>query len=108
MTMEWENGEITPEPLSIIAMDAPVACAVYARDNNLLDKPGWKRFRKIAKSQKKLLRMVNQSKLRLFCTAPKYMYICTDTRSRIKMPFVSIDLLVIPNGRMPPSLKWTK
>ena len=42
VTMEWENGEITPEPLSIIAKDAPVACAIYARDNNLLDTPGWK------------------------------------------------------------------
>ncbi|MEC8171189.1 MAG: reverse transcriptase domain-containing protein, partial [Candidatus Thermoplasmatota archaeon] len=72
--MEWENGEITPEPLSIIAKDAPVACAIYARDNNLLDTPGWKRFRKIAKNQKKLLRMANQAKLRSFRTAPKYMY----------------------------------
>ena len=54
VTMEWENGEITPEPLSIIAKDAPVACAIYARDNNLLDTPGWKRFKRIAKKQKKL------------------------------------------------------
>ncbi|CAJ1934830.1 unnamed protein product [Cylindrotheca closterium] len=45
VTMEWENGEITPEPLSIIGADDPVACAIYARDNNLLDTPGWKRFK---------------------------------------------------------------
>ena len=74
VTMEWENGEITPEPLSVIAKDDPVACAIYARDNNLLELDGWKRFKSIAKKQKKLLRMVNQAKLRSFRTAPKYMY----------------------------------
>src|SRR6056300_1655760 len=74
VTMEWENGEITPEPLSIIGKDDPVACAIYARDNNLLELDGWKRFKSIAKRQKKLLRMVNQAKLRSFRTAPRYMY----------------------------------
>ena len=74
VTMEWENGEITPEPLSIIAKDAPVACAIYARENKLLELPGWRRFKSIAKSQKKLLRLANQAKLRSFRTAKKYMY----------------------------------
>ena len=72
--MEWENGEITPEPLKTIGADDPMACAIYARDNNLLDTPGWRRFKSIAKRQKKLLRMVNQAKLRSFRFAPKYMY----------------------------------
>ena len=40
--VEWENGEITDEPLNIIAEDAPVACAIHAKNNNLLNKPGWK------------------------------------------------------------------
>jgi hypothetical protein len=40
--VEWENGEVTDEPLSIIAADDPVTCAVYARDHNLLSMPGWK------------------------------------------------------------------
>ena len=30
VTMEWENGEITPKPLSVIGKDSPVACAIYA------------------------------------------------------------------------------
>ena len=68
--VEWENGEITTEPLSIIAADDPVSCAVYARDNNLLDVDGWKRFRGIAKRQQKLHHMVNQAKLCSFHTAP--------------------------------------
>ena len=36
VSIEWENGEITDEPLSIIAADDPVTCAIYARENNLL------------------------------------------------------------------------
>jgi hypothetical protein len=39
--VEWETGEITTEPLNIIAADNPVTCALYARDNNLLEEPGW-------------------------------------------------------------------
>jgi hypothetical protein len=38
--MEWENGEITEEPLAIIAADDPVTCAIYAilikKDRNAL------------------------------------------------------------------------
>jgi hypothetical protein len=40
--IEWENGEIITEPLAIIAADDPVTCAIYARDNNLLDLAEWK------------------------------------------------------------------
>ena len=39
--IEWENGEITREPLSIIAADDPVTCAIYAKDNDLLDTATW-------------------------------------------------------------------
>ncbi|KAL7579386.1 hypothetical protein ACA910_014056 [Epithemia clementina (nom. ined.)] len=35
--VEWDTGETTYEPLSIIAKDNPVTCAVYAKENNLLD-----------------------------------------------------------------------
>ena len=72
--MEWENGEVTFEPLSIIAADDPVTCAIYARDHGLLDLPGWKRFKKLAKREKKLLRMANQAKLRSYNTAPRFKY----------------------------------
>ena len=72
--IEWEDGSITTEPLTIIAADDPVTCAIYARDNQLLDLPGWKRFKAIAKRQKKLFRMANQAKLRSFRTSPKFQY----------------------------------
>jgi hypothetical protein len=72
--VEWENGEVSYEPLHTIAADDPVTCAIYAKDNELLDTDGWKRFRRLAKRAKKMLRMVNQSKLRSYKTSKKYMY----------------------------------
>ena len=47
--VEWETGEITFEPLSIIAADDPVICAAYAKENDLLALEGWHRFRSLAK-----------------------------------------------------------
>ena len=35
--MEWEDGSVNPQPLSVIGKDSPVECAQYAPDNNLLD-----------------------------------------------------------------------
>jgi hypothetical protein len=72
--IEWENGETSAEPLKKIAADDPVPCALYAKAKGLLELPGWKQFRGIAKREKKLLRMVNQAKLRSYNTAPKYKY----------------------------------
>jgi len=33
--VEWETGEVTYEPLDIIAADDPITCAVYTRDNDI-------------------------------------------------------------------------
>jgi hypothetical protein len=72
--VDWENGEITSEPLSIIAADDPVTCAIYAQDNGLLELDGWRCFKAIANRQRKFERMVNQAKVRSFQTAPRYKY----------------------------------
>ena len=72
--IEWENGEITWEPVNVIELDDPITLALYARDHNLLDVPGWKRFKKIASNEKKLKRLVRQAKLRSYRTSTKYMY----------------------------------
>ena len=72
--VEWEDGSITYEPLALIAKDDPVSCAIYARDNNLLDVPGWKQFKPIARNQKRLTRMLNQARLKSVRRAPKYKY----------------------------------
>jgi hypothetical protein len=70
--IEKENGETTSEPLQAIAKDDPVTCAIYSKDNGLLDLPGWKQFRSIAKHQKKFNGIVNQGELKLFNNTPKF------------------------------------
>ncbi len=74
--IEWENGGVTSEPLSIIAADDPDTCAIYTRENNLLDLDGWKQFKGIASRDKTLLRMVNQAKIQSYHRTPcnKYGY----------------------------------
>ena len=70
--LEWGDGQVTQEPLSIIAKDDPVTCAVYARENGLLEKERWRQFRGIAKRDKKFFRMVKQAMLRSYRSAPKF------------------------------------
>jgi hypothetical protein len=53
--IEWENGEITSEPLRVVEADDPVTCAIYACDNDLLDQLGWTRFKQIAKRRSLLV-----------------------------------------------------
>ena len=72
--VKWENGEITEAPLSIIAADAPVACAIYAKKMNLLEQPGWKRFKRIARQQGRIFREANKAKLRYHQYKPKFKY----------------------------------
>ena len=72
--VNWETGESTYEPLHIIAADDPVSCAIYAKKNDLLDKEGWKRFKRLARRQKKIVRLMNQAKLHSFRTKPIYMF----------------------------------
>ena len=35
--VEWETGEITAEPLNLIATDDPVTCVFYGNANKLID-----------------------------------------------------------------------
>ena len=35
--VEWESGEVTYEPLTLISKDDPITCAVYAKNHDLLD-----------------------------------------------------------------------
>jgi hypothetical protein len=37
------------QDVKVISADDPVPCAIYERENYLLDKPGWKRFKQMAK-----------------------------------------------------------
>ena len=55
--IEWETGEKTYEPLSILAADDPLTCATCAKENDLLHIEGWKRLRNLAKMDKTLARL---------------------------------------------------
>ncbi|CAB9504848.1 Inherit from COG: U mismatch-specific DNA glycosylase (Partial), partial [Seminavis robusta] len=46
------TGEEEWVQLSSMAKDFPQACAAYASDNNLLDTPGWKRFKRLVDGNK--------------------------------------------------------
>ena len=71
--VEWETGEVAYDPLHTIATDDPVTCAIYAKDNDLLDTEGWIR------------RMVNQSKLQSYKACKKYIYGIEIPRNYAKM-----------------------
>ena len=72
--VEWETGEITEEPLSIIAQDDPVTCAAYAKEHNLLHLPRWNKLEHIAKHEKTLTRAINQTKIRQVRRSATYQF----------------------------------
>ena len=72
--VEWETGEITEEPLSIIATDDPFTCAAYTKRHILLNLPGWRIFRNIARNQKSLTRAINQTKIRQVRRSATYLF----------------------------------
>ena len=72
--VQWEDGSVTRGPLDIFGKDDPVSCAQYAKDNNLLEESGWKRFRHLAKNKKKFKGMVNQARLKSIRRSTVYKY----------------------------------
>ena len=72
--MEWETGEITFEPLPVIAADDPVTCAAYAKQHDLLAVEGWHRFGNLAKKDKVLASAIKQSKIRQVRRSQTYMF----------------------------------
>ena len=50
--VEWETGEKTYEPISVLAADDPVTCASHATENGLSHIDGWKRFKNLSKRDK--------------------------------------------------------
>ena len=65
---KWGDNQRAPQH---IAADDPASCTICRRDHGLLESPSWKRFRSLAKREQKLLRALNQAKLRSHRTAPR-------------------------------------
>ena len=61
--VEWESGEVTYEPLTLISKHDPITCAVYAKKHDLLDTTGWKHLKRYAKTSKRRIRGVKQSRI---------------------------------------------
>ena len=98
--VEWETGEITFEPLSIIAADDPVTCADYAKENDLLALEGWCRFRSLAKRDKGLTRAITQSKIRQVRRSQTYMFGYLIPRNYMEAINLTLKTKIV-NGMMP-------
>ena len=72
--VEWESGEVTYEPLTLISKDDPMTCAVYAKKQDLLDTTGWKHLKRYAKTSKRLIRAVKQSRIRQVRASARYQH----------------------------------
>jgi hypothetical protein len=47
--MRWDDGSESYEQLEMIIKDDPVTLATYAKNHNLLNKPGWNKLKAIAR-----------------------------------------------------------
>ena len=72
--VEWESGEVTYEPLALISKDDPITCAVYAKKHDLLDTTRWKHLKRYAKTSKRLIRAVKQSRIRQVRASAQYQH----------------------------------
>ena len=72
--VEWESGEVTYEPLTLISEDDPITCAVYAKKHDLIDTIGWKHLERYAKTSKRLIRAVKQSRIRQVRASARYQH----------------------------------
>ena len=79
----WETGVILAVPLKQFFEDAPYECVLYAIENNLLEEPGYKRWKWITTMRnifkksfniKYLRRKATKTKLDSFKKTPKYKY----------------------------------
>ena len=72
--VEWESGEVTYEPLTLISKEDPITCAVYARKHDLLDTTGWNHPKRHAKIAKRPIRAVKQSRIHQVRASARYQH----------------------------------
>ena len=96
LLIEWETGEMTWEPLSYIIASDLYMCAVYAKEYDLLNTPGWKLLKRHVRTASRLVGTLNKSKYK-----PKHQ----DNTNRdgkfqkpIHMPYNLIYKMGIING----------
>ena len=72
--VEWEPGEVTYEPLTLISKKDPINCAVYAKKRDLLDTTGWNHPKRHAKISKRPIRAVKQSRIHQVRASARYQH----------------------------------
>ena len=72
--VEWESEEVTYEPLALISKDDPITCTVDAKKHDLLDTTGWKHLKRYAKTSKRLIRAVKQSRIHQVRASARYQH----------------------------------
>ena len=72
--VEWEPGEVTYEPLTLISKEDPINCAVYAKKRDLLDTTGWNYPKRHAKISKRPIRAVKQSRIHQARASARYQH----------------------------------
>ena len=72
--VEWESGEVTYEHLTLISKDDPISCAGYVKKHDFLNTTGWKHFKRYAKTSKRLIRAVKQSRIRQVRASARYQH----------------------------------
>ena len=72
--VEWESGEVTYEPLTLVSKDDTITCAVYAKKHDLLDTTGWKHLKRYANTFKRLIRAVKQSRIHQVRAPARYQH----------------------------------
>jgi len=71
--VQWQDGEVSWEPMSVIKKDDPVKLALYAKHRELIYEPGWRWARKMLKTNKRFSRMVKMFKASI-SEGPKYKF----------------------------------
>ena len=99
--VEWDTGEITFEPLCVIAVDDPVTCAAHAKTYDPLAVEAWHRFRNLAKKDKVVARAIKQSKIRQFRISQTYMFGYLIPRNNMEAMQFDMAKIRIVNGMMP-------
>ena len=97
MLVHWEDGSETFEPLSVMSKANPLTCALYAKDHDLLDTPGWKSLKRIVSREVKFTPKVKQAKLSQARHGPTYKFGILVPKN--KKHALEIDALATVNGQ---------
>ena len=72
--VQWASGTTDWRDITPIFEDDGPTLALYGEKHKLLDEPGWRRCKGIAKRKKVIGRMINQVRLKNFRNRPRYKY----------------------------------